>query len=163
MRRLALALALAAVVPAHAFDANGVKLGAREAEVKKVFPSAHCKALEWKTDAADRRCDDARISFGGAQARVTLYLKADAVRAFDVRFEAKDIDLVKAHLKFAYGPPLSEATEVIARANKSERKLFKMRWEKGADRAVLTAPEQSKRAGLEVWRGNFDTEVYRVK
>ena len=44
-----------------AFDANGVKLGDNEAAVKKVFPGIRCKPLEWKSDAADRRCERARL------------------------------------------------------------------------------------------------------
>ena len=38
-----------------------------------------------------------------------------------------------------------------------------MRWEKGADQAVLTAQLEKKRGGLDVWRGNFADEIYRVK
>jgi len=162
-RRLSLIFLLALAQPALAYDANGVALGARELDVKKAFPSAHCKPLEWKSDAAERRCDDGKISFGGAQAKITFYLKADAVQAFDVRFDTKDLERVKAHLRARYGPPLSEATELIARRDREDRKVFKMRWEKSADRAVLTAQLERKRAGLEVSRGKFDTEIYRVK
>ena len=38
-----------------------------------------------------------------------------------------------------------------------------MRWDKGGEHVVLTAQEKSKRGVLEVWRGKFDTEVYRVR
>ncbi|MGQ0510759.1 MAG: hypothetical protein ACT4P9_09110 [Betaproteobacteria bacterium] len=163
MTRVLLALALAVALPAQAFDANGMKLGGSEADVRKVFPNAYCKALEWKSDAADRRCDDARAMYAAARARLTVYLKAGEVQAFDLRFDARDLETLKQHLRSAYGKPLSEATEVIPRGDKGERRVFKMRWEKGAERAVLTAPENSKRVGLEAWRGNFDTEIYRVK
>lgn len=148
---------------AAAFDAGGVVLGAAEADIKRAYPSAHCKPLEWKSDAADRRCDDARISFGGAKARITFYLKAGAVQAFSVRFDSKDLELVTKHLRSAWGKPAAEATEVIARSGGEDRRIFKMRWDKGAAHAVLTAPEKSKRATLDAWRGNFDTEIYRVR
>lgn len=149
--------------PALAYDANGVGLGGREIDVKKAFPSAHCKALEWKSDAADRRCDDARISFGGVEAKITFYLKAGAIQAFDLRFDTRDLERVKSLLRSRYGAPLAEATETIARRDKDERKVFKMRWEKGDDRAMLTAQLERKRANLEVSRGSFPDEIYRVK
>lgn len=161
---LFLAAALAAASPrALAFDANGVALGAREADVKRAFPSAHCKPLEWKTDAADRRCDDGRASIGGVQSKITFYLKADAVQAFDIRFSANEAERVKAHLKSAWGAPLSEATETIQRKDGPARKILKARWEKGADRAVFTSAQDRRRGGVEVSRGNFPDEVYRVK
>jgi hypothetical protein len=163
MKRLAALLLLACASAAPAFDANGVKLGGGEAEIRKAFPSARCKALEWKSDAAERRCDDGKISFGGAEARITFFLKANAIQAFDVRFDARDLERVRAHLKSSWGPPLAEATEVIARKGREGRQVHKMRWERGADRAVLTSQERGKRASLEVWRGSFETEIYRVK
>ncbi len=163
MNRVLLLVALAAVHPALAYDANGVALGGGEPEVKKAFPSVHCKPLEWKTNAADRRCDDGRVSLGGVQAKITFYLKAGAIQAFDVRFDTKDLERLKAHLRSRYGAPLSEATETIARKDREDRQVFKMRWEKGADRAVLTAQLDRKRANLEVSRGSFADEVYRVR
>lgn len=167
MRRVApataLAIALVAATPALAFEANGLKLGASEADVRKAFPNAYCKPLEWQSNAADRRCDDARATFAAVRARLTVYLKAGEVQALDLRFDAPDLEALKQYLRRAYGQPSSEATEVIARGDKGERRVFKMRWEKGAERAVLSAPENSKRVGLEAWRGNFDTEIYRVK
>jgi len=150
-------------LPAFAYDANGAGLGGREIDVKKAFPSVHCKALEWKSNAAERRCDDSKISFGGVEARITFYLKADVIQAFDLRFDIKELERMKAQLRSRYGAPLSEATEVIARRDKDERKVFKMRWEKGADRAVLTAQLERKRANLEVSRGTFSDEIYRVR
>src|SRR5215475_7271680 len=83
---------------ASAFDVNGVPLGGKEIDVKKTFPSVHCKELEWRTDAADRRCDDARIALGGQggpETKVTFYLKAGVIRAFDLRFDIKELDKVK--------------------------------------------------------------------
>jgi len=164
MRALLLVLGLLVSPLVCAYDVNGVKLGGRESEVKKAFPSAHCKALEWKTDAADRRCDDARISLGGVEAKITVFFKADVIQACDLSFDMKDLERVKAHLRSRWGAPLAEATEVIARGDKADRKVFKMRWERGADRAILTAQlEKKKRATLEISRGNFPEEIYRVR
>jgi hypothetical protein len=149
--------------PALAYDLNGIGLGGREIEVKKAMPSALCKALEWTSDAADRRCDDAKVSVGGVETRVTVFLKADAIQAYELRFEIKELERMKAHLKLRWGVPLGEATEVISRRDKPERKILKMRWEKGADRALLVAQLERKRASLEVSRGNFPVEIYRVR
>ena len=163
MKRLFFVTLLFLSLPAIAYDINGVKLGGREVEVKKAFPSVHCKALEWKSNAADRRCDDARISLGGVLARITVFLKADVIQAYDLRFDVKELERVKAHLKARWGAPLAEATEVIARRDKEDRKVFKMRWEKGADRALLVAQLEKKNATLEISRGNFPQEIYRVR
>jgi len=149
--------------PALAYDLNGIGLGGREIEVKKAMPSALCKALEWTSDAADRRCDDAKVSVGGVETRVTVFLKADAIQAYELRFEIKELERMKSHLKLRWGVPLAEVTEIIARRDKPERKVLKMRWEKGADRALLVAQLERKRASLEVSRGNFPVEIYRVK
>lgn len=162
-RRIVLVPTFLLAGPAVAFNTGGVALGGTEPEVKKAYPSAHCKPLEWKTDAAERRCDDGRISFGGVPARITVYLKSGAVCAYDVRFDTKDLERVKSHLKASFGAPLSEATETVSRRGKDERQVFKMRWERGADRAVLSAQLERKRAGLEVWRGAFAEEIYRVR
>jgi hypothetical protein len=96
---LVCATLLSLSAPARAFDANGVSLGGREAEVKKAFPSARCKPLEWRSEAADRRCDDAEISLGGIPARITFYLKRDAVQGFDLRFDTRDLERMSAFLK----------------------------------------------------------------
>jgi hypothetical protein len=164
-RRMAAAAAatLLLAAPAQAFDAAGVALGGDELAVKKAFPSAHCKPLEWKSDAADRRCDDGRIAFAGVSARITVYLKSGAVRAYDVRFDTRDLERVKAHLRARLGAPFAETTETLTRGGKDERKVFKMRWENGADHALLSAQLERKRAGLEVWRGKFAEEIYQVK
>lgn len=161
MERIALILLLAAA-PAWGFDANGVALGAREAEVRKAFPEASCKPMDWKTDAADRRCDAASIRFGGAQARITFFLKADAVQAFDLRFEDKDLRAVVEHLRGRYGRPDAEGNETFQRRGDA-RSVYKVRWEKGADRAVLSSMAGRRRVDLNVWRANFDTEIYRIK
>ena len=150
-------------LPALAFDVNGIKLGGAEIDVKKALPSVHCKALEWKSDAADRRCDDARVPVGNVETRLTVFLKAGAIQAYDIRFDVKELERMKSHLRARWGAPLAEATDVIARRDKEDRKVFKMRWEKGAERAILTAQLEKKRASLEVSRGNFPEEIYRVK
>jgi hypothetical protein len=161
-KSLLLVLCLA-TAPALAYDINGVALGGREAEVQKAFPSARCRPLEWKSDAADRRCDDSRISLGGAQAQFTAFLKGGAVQAMDLRFNGKDLDRVRQALRGRWGAPQAEATEVFADRGGRERSVFKMRWEKGVDRAVLTAQQDKKRATLEISRGRFSEEIYRVR
>jgi hypothetical protein len=150
-------------LPAWGFDANGVVLGASEADVHKVFPSAHCKPLEWKSAAAERRCDDAQIVLAGAPARITLYLKSDRVQAFDVRFDERDLARVVEALKARYGTPLAETRERIERRSGEARVITKVRWEKGDERAVLTSQEKRKRVDLNVWRGKFDEEIYRIR
>ena len=163
MKRILAFLLLCPMLAFGAFDANGVKLGDNELAIKKVFPGIHCKALEWKSDAADRRCDDAKIPFGGVEARVTFYLKADAVRGFDVRFDTSSIDSVATYLKRTYGKPVSEARDKIVRKGKEEREVFKILWEAGQDKAMLSSLSTGKRASLSVSRGNFEDEIYRVK
>ena len=150
-------------LPAQAYDLGGIALGGKEIDVKKSMPATNCKALEWKSDAADRRCDDARVPVGGVETRTTVFLKAGVIQAYDVRFNIKDLDRMKAHLKARWGEPLAEVTEVVARDAKQDRKVFKMRWEKGAERAILTAQLEKRRVSLEVSRGNFPEEIYRVK
>ena len=131
--------------------------------MQKAFPSARCKPLEWKSDAADRRCDDARISLGGVEARITVFLKGGAIQAIDLRFDVKDLERVKDALRARWGAPQAEATEIFAAKDRKDRSVYKMRWEKGADRAVLTAQLDKKRATLEISRGNFPDEIYRVR
>lgn len=147
----------------HGFDANGVKLGANESAVKAAFPEAHCKPLEWKSDAADRRCDNSRIRFAGQSARITFYLKGNAVQAFDVRFPGSDFEAVAKTLKARYGKPAFEGHESIRRRNGSEHEVYRLRWRKGSDRATYSARAGEKRSELLVWRGDFDVEIYRVK
>jgi len=159
---LFLLLCLAAA-PAWAYDINGVALGGKEADVRNAFPSARCKPLEWKSNAANRRCDDARISLGGAEVRITVFLKADAVQAMDLRFDARDLERVTQALRANWGAPQAEATETFAARHGKDRKVYKMRWEKGADRAVLTSQMDNKRATLEISRGSFPEEIYRVR
>ncbi len=149
--------------PAIAYDLNGIAPGGKEIDAVKAMPSTRCKPLEWKSEAADRRCDDARVAVGGVETRITVFLKAGVIQAYDLRFDVKDLDRMKAHLKARWGAPLAEATEVIARRDAKDRQVFKMRWEKGAERAVLTAQLEKKRASLEVSRGNFPVEIYRVQ
>jgi len=159
---LAAVFLLAAAPAGAAYDANGVALGASEDDIKKRFPSAYCKPLEWASRAAERRCDDAKISFSGAEGRITFYLRKNAVQAFDVRFDTKDLERVLVQLRSRYGKPVSEVKDAFGPEGKV-REIFKALWESGADRAVLTAQLEKKRATLLVSRGNFDEEIYRVR
>ena len=169
MRWLAiLALVLSGPAAAAVYELNGMKIGGDEQQVKKAFPSAYCKPLEWASTVADRRCDDAKISVGGMPARITVYLKAGSIQAYSVRFDSKDRDRVIEHLKSRWGPPAGEKTETIAKKGKDgkgkeDRKVFKVNWEKGDERALLTAQSDRKRASLDAWRGNFIDEIYRVR
>ena len=162
-RVLVLLAGLASGAAAAAYDANGVALGASEKDIVQKFPSTHCQALQWTSRAADRRCDDANFSFGGVEARVTFYLNKGRVEAFDVGFQSGDAERVAAFLKQRYGKALAETRDTIRREGKPQREVYKVRWESGAERAVLTAQKDRGRASLLVWRGNFDEEIYRVR
>ena len=158
--RLFLPVLMAASLPAAAaFDMNGVKLGASEREVKKLFPLAYCKPLEWQSTAADRRCDDAKAVVGGVEGRITFYLRNDAVQAFDLRFDSKDLERLLPGLRSRYGKPASETRD----EGKGGSQIYKALWENGKDRAVLFSQADKKRSQLTVTRGNFEEELYRVK
>jgi hypothetical protein len=162
--RFAVFLIAALAGPALAYDANGVALGDKEGDVLKKFPSARCQPLEWKSKAADRRCDDAKIAFaGGVQARITFYLKSDAVQAFDVRFETRDLDRVVEFLKKQYGAPAAESRDTLERKDKATRKFYKARWEKARDYVVLISDLEKSRSSMLASRGNFEEEIYRVR
>jgi len=149
--------------PALAYDLNGIAIGGTEIDAKKAMPSTLCKPLEWKSDAADRRCDDAKVAVGGVETRITVFIKAGVIQAYDARFDIKELERMKAHLRARWGAPLAEAMDVISRTGKEDRKVFKMRWEKGEERAVLTAQMEKKRVSIEVSRGNFPVEIYRIR
>lgn len=164
MRRIVLLAALACVAPlCAAYEVNGITLGVNEMAVKKAFPSAHCKPLEWRSEAAERQCDDAKITYAGIRARVTFYLHRDTVQAFTVRFGVNERERVANHFRSRWGAPASEITQSINRKDGDPRQVWKLRWNRGSDHALLTAKLDRKRATLEVWRGNFIDEIYRVR
>ena len=146
-----------------AYDADGVPLGASEREVRKRYPTARCKALEWESKAADRRCDDAKATFAGIEARITFYLRKGTVEAFDVRFDTRFADRIASTLTKRYGKPVSEEREAAERKGEPERQLYKVLWENKAERAVLTALSDKRRASLIAWRGDFEEEIYRIR
>lgn len=146
-----------------AFEANGVALGASEEAVKERFPSAHCRALEWSSLAADRRCDDSRASMGGVKVRITFYLKKDAVEAFDVRFDTGDLERLLEALRQSYGKPASEGKNKLEREGKPAREFYRARWAQGGAQAVLSAELAKRRSSLLVSRGDFEEEIYRVR
>ena len=154
---------LLAVPVNAAYDARGVTLGAREADVRRQFPSIHCKALEWQSRAAERRCDDSRAAFGGIEVQVTFYLKKDAVEGFDLRFDTKELERFVGFLKSRYGAPQAETKDTIERKGKKPRQIYKALWEGAGERAVLTAQLEKRRASLLVSRGDFEEEIYRVR
>ena len=102
---MSLAWLLVAGAALAAYDVNEVPLGASEQEVRQRFPHANCRPIEWKTEAADRRCDDSRVHVGGIDAGVTFYLRKDSVEGFDVRFHTGDWQRVAAHLRTRFGAP----------------------------------------------------------
>jgi hypothetical protein len=164
MRKILLAAALLwAVSAAAALDVKEITLGAKERDIKLKFPSAHCKPLEWQSKAADRRCDDSRVAFGGVEVQVTFYLKKDALEAFDLRFDTKELERFVKFLKSRYGEPRSEDKDTYERKGKSPRQVYKALWESGKERAVLTAQLEKRRATMLVSRGDFDEEIYRVR
>jgi hypothetical protein len=84
------------------------------------------------------------------------------VQAFDVRFEEKELRGVVEHLRQHYGRPEAEGNETFQRRGDA-RSVYKVRWVNGQDRAVLSSMAGRRRVDLNVWRGNFDTEIYRIK
>jgi hypothetical protein len=160
---LASVLSILALPAAAAYDVKGIQLGASEREIKRVLPSVHCKALEWESKAAERRCDDSRVSVGGVEVKVTFYLKKDAVEAFDLRFDTKELERFVTFLKSRYGAPQSETRDTFERKGKSARQVYKALWQNAGQTAVLTAQLEKRRASLLVSRGDFDEEIYRVR
>jgi hypothetical protein len=164
MRAASAALLLAfASAPALAFEVNGVGLGASETELRARYPSAYCKPLEWKSPAAERRCDDGRISFAGVDARITFFLHEGRVEGFQLRFAARDRPRIEATLKSLWGRPSAETRDLIQRKGRSEAEVYKTTWDKAQDRATLTWRPERKRSWLMVSRGNFAQEIYRVR
>ena len=161
MKRTLIGLMLVAAPAWAAYDANGIQLGVSEKRIGQVFPSAHCKPLQWASNAADRRCDDSKILFGGVSSRITFYLKEDKVQAFDVRFESRDAERLAAYLRQRYGPPLSERREKVEKKRGGE--LYRVEWERDGERAVLTSQSEKRRASLTVSHGDFEEEIYRVR
>lgn len=151
-RTTGLLFAFAASSAIAAYDANDLTLGASETQIKKSFPNAHCRELEWPSRAAERRCDDSRISFAGVDASVTFYLKRGAVEGFDVRFDRRELARVKDFLVKRYGKPASEGETPPA-----------VEWQSVGERARLSAEQGRRRASLLVWRGAFDQEIYKIR
>jgi len=142
---------LAASAALAAYDVNEVQLGATEARVKERFPHVNCRPLEWRSQAADRRCDDSRIQFGGIDAGVTFYLRKDSLQGFDVRFHTGDWQRVAQHLRERLGAPLLDAGP-----------KGPLEWRNDAERARLSADHEGRRATLSVWRGDFDERLYKI-
>jgi hypothetical protein len=151
---LPLLLLLAAGTAHAALDAEGVAIGASEGDVRKHYPSAYCKALEWPSRAADRRCDDGKGRFAGLGVRITFYLRKHAVEAFDVRFDSRDAERLAATLVERWGKPA---------ADERDAKRIRLEWRDKPVRAVLTAYLDKRRGSLLVARGDFEEEIYRVR
>ena len=156
-------LSLLAPQAAAAYDVRQISLGASEQDIRRALPSAHCKALEWTSKAADRRCDDSRVAFGGIEVRVTFYLRKDTLEAFDVRFDTRELERFVAFLKGRYGPPQSESRDAVSRDRGKAREVYRALWENPKERAVLTAQLEKRVGSMLVSRGNFDEEIYKVR
>jgi hypothetical protein len=154
VRLLALLLLLAAGAARAGMDAEGVAIGSSEEVVKKYYPSAFCKPLEWTSRVADRRCDDGRGHFAGATVRITFYLKKGAVEAFDVRFSRRDAERIAAALGQRYGKPATE---------ERDGKGIRLEWREEPVRAVFTWGADKGRGQLLVARGDFEAEIYKVR
>ena len=161
MRGVLLAVLFLASHALAAFDVNEVTLGSSEADVKRRFPSASCKRLEWESRAADRRCDDSRINFGGVESRVTFYLRKDKVEAFDVRFDSRELERFVAYAKQRFGKPASEQRDTLG--DRKPRQIYKALWEGRDERAALVAQMDQRRGSLLVSRGSFEEEIYKVR
>ena len=145
-------LLLAAGAAAAAYEVNDLALGASEQDIKQKFPYANCRPLEWPSRAADRRCDDSRISFAGVDASVTFYLRKNAVEGFDVRFDHREVAPVVKFLRTRYGPPAFEGPGPVV-----------AQWNSKTGRAVLSSEKGRRRASLLVSRGAFEEEIYKVR
>ena len=162
--KVALTPFLLLVLPAAAaYDVRNVTLGAKESDLRKALPGVHCKSLEWQSKAADRRCDDSRVAFGGIEVQVTFYLRKDTVEAFDVRFDTGSLDKFVVFLKTRYGAPVADSLDSIERKGKKAREVRKVSWERAGERAVLVAQLEKRRASMLVYRGDFEEEIYRVR
>jgi hypothetical protein len=135
-----------------AYDVNNVMLGASEKQVKSRFPQANCQPLEWKSRAADRRCDDSRTKVGDMEASVTFYLRNDAVEGVDVRFDVRHLAAMTKYLSTRYGAPTVTAKGDV-----------KAEWKSNGERARITAEQGRRRASLFVWRGAFEDELYKIR
>ena len=85
------------------------------------------------------------------------------MQGFDVRFDTVQLETVTAYLKTRYGKPVSESKDTILNKNREAREVFKVLWEQGADKAMLSSISTGKRAALSVSRGNFDDAIYRIR
>jgi hypothetical protein len=150
----ALAGALFAQSAHAALEIEGLALGASEKAVQQRLPNAHCQPLQWESGAADRRCDDSRAKLAGVEVRITVYLKADAAEAFDVRFDSRYAARFEklAGERFASQPVRKEAEKVST-----------LQWRSGDAQALLSRQHGQRRASLLVWRGAFYDEIYRVR
>ena len=131
---------------------NGVALGASEKDIREKFPYANCRALEWPSRAADRRCDDSRVIFAGVDASVTFYLRKGTVEGFDVRFDHRDVAGIVKFLTPRYGPPAFEGPGPVM-----------AQWKNKGERATITSDQGRRRASLLVSRGTFEDEIYKVR
>jgi len=118
----------------------------REGPVGHFVKTRLCEAMV----AHDRGPDRLLVAYPGVQAERP-------------RFASRDAERLVGFLKDRYGAPLSETRDKPVREGKVQREIYKVRWEQGRDRAVLTAQMDRRRASLSVSRGDFEEEIYRVR
>ena len=169
-------------VAATSFFNRGQQLGAAEffvalwSELRKdefalIVPKPVAPGLLDGEDLAEHRflslgCGEGfplSVAFGEVEVQVTFYLKKDAVEAFDVRFDTRELERFVNFLKSRYGAPVTETRDTFRRKDGGERLVQKVLWEDGKQRAVLTAQLEKRRASMLVSRGNFEEEIYRVR
>ena len=85
------------------------------------------------------------------------------MRAFNVRFSPNDRERVVRYLKSRYGEPKSEHTDRFRREGRPDRKVYNVLWESGRDKALLSVQPSRRRAQLEVWRGKFEQQIYKIQ
>ena len=94
-----------------------------------------------------------------------LHLRADlveggiqpgigAVEGFDVRFEKGQLERMSKFLAERYGKPAAEKSSALGTT---------VEWKANGERARLSAEQGRRRASLLVWRGAFETEIYKVR
>ena len=84
-------------------------------------------------------------------------------RCIDVRFDTRELERFVVFLKSRYGAPVTETKDTYQRKDRGERHVYKVLWEDGKQRAVLTAQLEKRRASMLVSRGNFEEEIYLVR
>ena len=103
------------------------------------------------------RCLERALSFFGGLTAVDVF---DNMKTVVLE---RDAERVVQFVKPRYGAPVAETRDKVSHGGRGEREIYKVRWESGAEHAVLTAEKGRRRATLSVSRGDFEEEIYRVR